>query len=42
VLKRLKQLGAALAAGDGAAAAQAMRAHLESAKRILLEMTEKR
>jgi DNA-binding GntR family transcriptional regulator len=42
VLERLKQLGAALAAGDGDAAAQAMRAHLESAKRILLEMTEKR
>jgi DNA-binding GntR family transcriptional regulator len=42
VLKRLKQLSAALVAGDGEAAAQAMRAHLESAKRILLEMTEKR
>jgi DNA-binding GntR family transcriptional regulator len=42
VLRRLKQLTAALAAGDGEAAAQAMRAHLESAKRILLEMTERR
>lgn len=42
VLKRLKQLGAALAAGDGEAAAQAMRAHLESAKRILLEITARR
>jgi DNA-binding GntR family transcriptional regulator len=42
VLERLKVLAAALAAGDGEAAAQAMRAHLESAKRILLEMTERR
>jgi len=42
VLRRLKQLGAALAAGDGEAAAQAMLAHLESAKRILLDLTEKR
>jgi DNA-binding GntR family transcriptional regulator len=42
VLERLKELAAALAAGDGEAAAQAMRAHLESAKRILLEMTERR
>ena len=38
VLKVLKQLAAALAAGDGDAAAQAMRAHLDNAKRILLEM----
>jgi DNA-binding GntR family transcriptional regulator len=42
VLKRLKQLLAALTAGEGDAAAQAMRAHLESAKRILLELTEAR
>jgi DNA-binding GntR family transcriptional regulator len=39
VLKGLKQLAAALAAGNGEAAAQAMRAHLGNAKRILLEMT---
>jgi DNA-binding GntR family transcriptional regulator len=42
VLKRLRQLGAGLAAGEGDSAAQAMRAHLESAKRILLELTERR
>jgi DNA-binding GntR family transcriptional regulator len=39
VLKGLRQLTAALAAGDGEAAARAMRVHLENAKRILLEMT---
>lgn len=39
VLKGLKQLVAALAAGNGEAAAQAMRAHLGNAKHILLEMT---
>jgi len=39
VLKGLKQLAAALAAGNGEAAAQAMRAHLDNAKRILLDMT---
>jgi len=39
VLKGLKQLTAALAAGDGEAAAAAMRAHLENARRILLDMT---
>ncbi len=39
VLKGLKHLTAALAAGDGEAAAAAMRAHLENARRILLEMT---
>jgi len=39
VLKGLKRLTLALAAGDGEAAAQAMRAHLENAKRILLDMT---
>jgi len=39
VLKGLKQLAAALAAGNGEAAAQAMRAHLGNAKRILLDMT---
>jgi DNA-binding GntR family transcriptional regulator len=39
VLKGLKQLTAALAAGDGDAAAAAMRAHLENARRILLDMT---
>jgi DNA-binding GntR family transcriptional regulator len=38
VLKGLRQLCSALAAGDGGAAAQAMRAHLGNAKRILLEM----
>jgi DNA-binding GntR family transcriptional regulator len=41
VLKGLKQLGAALAAGDGEAAAQAMRGHLDNARRILLQLTEK-
>jgi len=40
VLKGLGQLAAALAAGDGEAAAQAMRTHLGNAKRILLDMTE--
>ncbi|MCI4431015.1 MAG: GntR family transcriptional regulator [Burkholderiales bacterium] len=40
VLKGLKQLAAALAEGDGEAAAQAMRTHLGNAKRILLDMTE--
>lgn len=39
VLKGLKQLTAALAVGDGDAAAAAMRAHLENARRILLDMT---
>ena len=39
VLKGLKQLAAALAAGNAEGAAQAMRAHLGNAKRILLEMT---
>ena len=37
VLKGLKGLAAALAAGDGEAAAAAMRAHLENAQRILLD-----
>jgi DNA-binding GntR family transcriptional regulator len=37
VLKGLKQLAAALAAGSGEAAAQAMRAHLGNAKQILLD-----
>jgi DNA-binding GntR family transcriptional regulator len=40
VLKGLGQLAAALAEGDGDAAAQAMRMHLGNAKRILLDMTE--
>jgi DNA-binding GntR family transcriptional regulator len=40
VLKGLGQLAAALDAGDGEAAAQAMRTHLGNAKRILLDMTE--
>jgi DNA-binding GntR family transcriptional regulator len=40
VLKGLRQLAAALAEGDGEAAAQAMRTHLGNAKRILLDMTE--
>jgi len=39
VLKGLKQLAAALAAGNAEGAAQAMRAHLGNAKRILLDMT---
>lgn len=37
VLKGLKRLAAALAAGDGDAAAEAMRAHLENAKQILID-----
>ena len=40
VLKGLKRLALALAGGDGDGAADAMRAHLENAKRILLEKTE--
>ncbi|MBU6471260.1 MAG: GntR family transcriptional regulator [Alphaproteobacteria bacterium] len=40
VLDGLNDLTAALSAGDGAAAAKAMRAHLENAKRILLNRTE--
>ncbi|HVB47657.1 MAG TPA: GntR family transcriptional regulator [Burkholderiales bacterium] len=39
VLEGLERLMTALAAGEGEQAAQAMRAHLERAKRILLEMT---
>jgi len=39
VLKGLRRLQAALVAGDGAAAASAMEAHLREAKRILLEVT---
>ncbi|MCC6609764.1 MAG: GntR family transcriptional regulator [Burkholderiales bacterium] len=42
VLKRFKELVAALAASNGDAAAQVMRAHLETAKRTLLELTSKR
>lgn len=38
VLKGLKRLAMALAAGDGEGVAAAMRAHLENAKRILLDM----
>lgn len=41
VLKGLRRLAMALAAGDGEAAAASMRAHLENAKRILLDMTER-
>jgi len=41
VVKGLKQLTVALTAGDGEAAAKAMRAHLENARRILLDMTER-
>lgn len=37
VLKGLKRLVAALEAGDGEAASDAMRAHLDKAKRILLD-----
>lgn len=40
VLKGLKRLLAALEAGEGEAAAAAMRAHLEKAKSILLERKE--
>jgi DNA-binding GntR family transcriptional regulator len=39
VLKGLKQLLAALAAGDEEAAAHVMRTHLSNAKRILLDIT---
>lgn len=39
VLQGLERLNAALAAGDGAEAAQAMLAHLERAKRILVDLT---
>jgi len=39
VLKGLRRLQAALTAGDGGAAAEAMQAHLREAKRILLELT---
>jgi len=39
VLKGLKRLALALAAGDGEAAAAAMQSHLGNAKRILLELT---
>lgn len=42
VLKGLKRLALALAAGDGEGAAAAMRSHLENAKRILLELTGRR
>ena len=38
VLKGLKQLTASLTAGDAGAAAKAMHAHLENARRILLDM----
>jgi DNA-binding GntR family transcriptional regulator len=41
VLKGLRLLQAALVAGDGAAAAAAMAAHLREAKRILLEVTDR-
>jgi DNA-binding GntR family transcriptional regulator len=41
VLKGLKRLTLALAAGDGAAAAEAMRAHLTQAKAVLLNMMHK-
>ncbi|HMA88374.1 MAG TPA: GntR family transcriptional regulator [Burkholderiales bacterium] len=37
VLKGLKRLSLALAAGDGEAAAQAMRAHLETARTVLID-----
>jgi DNA-binding GntR family transcriptional regulator len=37
VLKGLKRLATALAAGDGEGAAEAMRAHLENAKQILID-----
>jgi DNA-binding GntR family transcriptional regulator len=41
VLKGLKRLALALAAGDGEAAAQAMREHLEKAKQILIDKTRR-
>jgi DNA-binding GntR family transcriptional regulator len=41
VIKGLKRLATALAAGDGDAAAAAMRAHLQEARRILLAATDK-
>lgn len=37
VLKGLRRLAAAIAAGDGDAAAEAMRAHLENARQILVD-----
>lgn len=40
VLEGLERLLVALAAGDAAGAAEAMRAHLGNAKKILLELTE--
>ena len=42
VLQGLERLGAALAAGNGEEAANAMLAHLGRAKRILLEMPERK
>jgi DNA-binding GntR family transcriptional regulator len=42
VLRGLKRLTSALEAGDGTAAAQAMRAHLEQARRILVEKSSQR
>lgn len=39
VLKGLRRLQAALTAGDGEAAGEAMHAHLREAQRILLEVT---
>ena len=41
VLAGLKQLATALETGDGKAAAQAMRAHLGNARRILLDLTRR-
>ena len=42
VLKGLKRLALALAAGDGEAAAAAMRSHLANAQRILLDIARRR
>ena len=39
VLQGLRELTAALAAGDGEGAARAMRGHLDHARRILLNLT---
>lgn len=42
VLQGLRELSAALAAGDGAGAARAMHAHLDQARRILLHLMTER
>ena len=42
VLKGLKRLSMALSEGDDEGAGDAMRSHLDNAKRILLDMTGRR